>query len=343
MRFVSDNAAAAHPKVIEAIAAVEPARYALTTGRMEQAARWRFLGAVRDRGARFLGDDRDRGQLPGARRAVPALSRAFSAIATRISRSTRPARRDSSPAAPSWSCSTAPGAKLTPETRQRLRATASATTCTRSSPRRCRSPTRPNMVSSIAPPRLPRSAQLAKQRGLGFPHGRRAARQCAGDDRRKPGRRHLARGRRRFVVRLRQEWRAQCRSLDPVQDRACRRNRGAPQARRAFAVQGPRCSPRKSWRCWRTACGSTMPAPRTPPRKRWPRPRRRGWSIRSKRMRCSSRSPPSEAAQLRDQGFDFYDWGPGEIRLVTSWDQERANGSPSHAAVTRPTAPSPRL
>ena len=28
-----------------------------------------------------------------------------------------------------------------------------------------------------------------------------------------------------------------------------------------------------------------------------------------------------EAAQLRSQGFDFYDWGPGEIRLVTSWDQ----------------------
>lgn len=29
----------------------------------------------------------------------------------------------------------------------------------------------------------------------------------------------------------------------------------------------------------------------------------------------------SEAARLRSQGFDFYDWGPGEIRLVTSWDQ----------------------
>ena len=28
-----------------------------------------------------------------------------------------------------------------------------------------------------------------------------------------------------------------------------------------------------------------------------------------------------EAAALRGQGFDFYDWGPGEIRLVTSWDQ----------------------
>jgi threonine aldolase len=29
-----------------------------------------------------------------------------------------------------------------------------------------------------------------------------------------------------------------------------------------------------------------------------------------------------EAASLRSQGFDFYDWAPGEIRLVTSWDQQ---------------------
>ena len=28
-----------------------------------------------------------------------------------------------------------------------------------------------------------------------------------------------------------------------------------------------------------------------------------------------------EAARLTGQGFDFYDWGPGVIRLVTSWDQ----------------------
>jgi threonine aldolase len=28
-----------------------------------------------------------------------------------------------------------------------------------------------------------------------------------------------------------------------------------------------------------------------------------------------------EAAALRAQGFDFYDWGVGEARLVTSWDQ----------------------
>jgi threonine aldolase len=31
---------------------------------------------------------------------------------------------------------------------------------------------------------------------------------------------------------------------------------------------------------------------------------------------------PGEAEKLRSQGFDFYDWGPGEIRLVTSWNQQ---------------------
>ena len=34
------------------------------------------------------------------------------------------------------------------------------------------------------------------------------------------------------------------------------------------------------------------------------------------------RMTPKEAAALRGQGFDFYDWAPGEIRLVTSWDQD---------------------
>ncbi|WP_300973591.1 low specificity L-threonine aldolase [Sphingomonas sp. LHG3406-1] len=29
-----------------------------------------------------------------------------------------------------------------------------------------------------------------------------------------------------------------------------------------------------------------------------------------------------EAAALRAEGFDFYDWGVGEARLVTSWDQD---------------------
>ena len=29
-----------------------------------------------------------------------------------------------------------------------------------------------------------------------------------------------------------------------------------------------------------------------------------------------------EGERLRAQGFDFYDWGPGQIRLVTSWDEQ---------------------
>lgn len=33
------------------------------------------------------------------------------------------------------------------------------------------------------------------------------------------------------------------------------------------------------------------------------------------------RVTPEEAAALRARGFDFYDWGPGEARLVISWDQ----------------------
>ncbi|HEX6409155.1 MAG TPA: beta-eliminating lyase-related protein [Sphingomicrobium sp.] len=33
------------------------------------------------------------------------------------------------------------------------------------------------------------------------------------------------------------------------------------------------------------------------------------------------RATPEEAESLRAKGFDFYDWGPDEIRFVTSWDQ----------------------
>ncbi len=36
------------------------------------------------------------------------------------------------------------------------------------------------------------------------------------------------------------------------------------------------------------------------------------------------RMTPDEAAAVRAQGFDFYDWAPGEVRLVTSWDQDLA-------------------
>ena len=34
------------------------------------------------------------------------------------------------------------------------------------------------------------------------------------------------------------------------------------------------------------------------------------------------RMSPEEAAAIRALGFDFYDWAPGEVRLVTAWDQD---------------------
>ena len=40
-----------------------------------------------------------------------------------------------------------------------------------------------------------------------------------------------------------------------------------------------------------------------------------------------------EAADLRAQGFDFYDWGEGAARLVTSWDQDAAAVAPLAAAI----------
>lgn len=34
------------------------------------------------------------------------------------------------------------------------------------------------------------------------------------------------------------------------------------------------------------------------------------------------RMTADEASALRAKGYDFYDWGPGEVRFVTSWDQD---------------------
>jgi threonine aldolase len=45
------------------------------------------------------------------------------------------------------------------------------------------------------------------------------------------------------------------------------------------------------------------------------------------------RVTPAEAQALRDQGFDFYDWGPGEARLVTAWDSEPAAVDALAAAI----------
>ncbi len=45
------------------------------------------------------------------------------------------------------------------------------------------------------------------------------------------------------------------------------------------------------------------------------------------------RVTPDEAARLRAAGFDFYDWGPGEARLVVSWDQREAAIRPLADAI----------
>jgi threonine aldolase len=45
------------------------------------------------------------------------------------------------------------------------------------------------------------------------------------------------------------------------------------------------------------------------------------------------RVTPDEAAALRAQGFDFYDWGPGEARVVTSWDSDPADVDALAAAI----------
>ncbi|OYY79565.1 MAG: low specificity L-threonine aldolase [Sphingomonas sp. 28-62-20] len=45
------------------------------------------------------------------------------------------------------------------------------------------------------------------------------------------------------------------------------------------------------------------------------------------------RVTPDEAARLRAAGFDFYDWGPGEARLVISWSQGEAEIAPLADAI----------
>jgi len=41
----------------------------------------------------------------------------------------------------------------------------------------------------------------------------------------------------------------------------------------------------------------------------------------------------AEAASLRAQGFDFYDWGEGEARLVTAWNHSGEDVRPLAAAI----------
>ncbi len=46
-----------------------------------------------------------------------------------------------------------------------------------------------------------------------------------------------------------------------------------------------------------------------------------------------ARMTPDDAAKLRAQGFDFYDWADGEVRFVVSWDQPAAEIDAFAAAI----------
>ncbi len=45
------------------------------------------------------------------------------------------------------------------------------------------------------------------------------------------------------------------------------------------------------------------------------------------------RMTAEEAKDLRQRGFDFYDWGPDEARLVVSWDQKTEDIDALAAAI----------
>ena len=225
-----------------------------------------------------------------------------------------------SPAAPSWSCSTAPGAKVTPE------AVAAACDLIRDDVHQVQ-PAALSITNATEYGLVYRAAEvaalgeLAKQRRLDFHmDGARLANAVAATARAfadltwRAGVDALSFG---FVKNG--GLNAECIVLfktELADEIAVRRKRAGHllSKGRYLAAQILAMLDNDLW--------LTTPAPPTPPRGPWRVRRRGGWSIRSKRTRYSSQVSAEEAAQLRAKGFDFYDWGPGEIRLVTSWDQQ---------------------
>lgn len=47
------------------------------------------------------------------------------------------------------------------------------------------------------------------------------------------------------------------------------------------------------------------------------------------------RMAPDDAEKLRQQGFEFYDWATGEVRFVVSWDQPQSEVDALAAALAR--------
>ena len=101
MRFFSDNAAPAHPKVLEAIAAANRLDTAYDGDEWSQRLDGAFSDLFGTEVRAFWVTTRHGRQLPRAGRLVPALSRDPLPPRRAYRESTKPARRASSPAAPS--------------------------------------------------------------------------------------------------------------------------------------------------------------------------------------------------------------------------------------------------
>ena len=199
----------------------------------------------------------------------------------------------------------------------------------------CRSPTRPNMACVYTPDETAALGELCRARGLGFHvDGARFANAVASlgcspaELSWQAGVDALSFG---FVKNggLSAEvlifFRTGAGGGDPL----------PAQARPAICCPRAAISPPRSWRCSRTMSGSAMPVPPMRPRRGSPRrPAPSGCCCRSRPTRCSCGSRADEAAALRDLGFDFYDWGPGEARLVTSWDSDPAAVDALAAAIS---------
>ena len=266
MRFFSDNAAPVHPRVLAAMADANTLDTAYDGDALVAGSSTRGLSELFETEvARAVGADRHRRQLPRARRAVPAARRrrlpprrAYPERRGRRARILHPRRqaaagrrrrREADPGRRSPRCSTR-----------------SRDDVHRSSRTRSRSPTRPNMAWSTRPTRSPRSARCAQARGLGLHmDGARFANAVA----------HLGcspadvtwrAGVDALSLRLRQERRDERRGAGVLPARAGRRDAATAASAPGCCCRRGAISPRRSWRCSTTTCGSTTRAPPTPAR-----------------------------------------------------------------------------
>ena len=231
MNFASDNGAGVAPPILDAIVGVEPRQRArLRRRRLDRARRGALERNLRARGVGLSRRHRHRRQRAGARRAGARRGRRCSATKKRMSSTTNAARRNSSPPAPSSSASPAAPAKFTPRR--------SAETLARF-PRGLAKTSQPGALSlsqateagtAYRLDEIAALAAIAREAGMGVHMDGARFANVAGRDRRGAGGAHLARRRRRAVVRRDQERRARLRGGDRLRSRQGRRHAVSAQA-----------------------------------------------------------------------------------------------------------------